>query len=212
MVNARSYSESLTVKAVLIRRFFTWYVPFLVRRNFSAFQWNPVVTDSSKSIFLLANHFSWWDGFLLFVLNRKYFRRKFCVLVSEDNFKKVGFLKYMGAFPIAAGRAGMLNGLNLAASLLADPRNLVLMFPEGELHSNHIASVEFRKGAEYIAGKAGDSFQYVFSASFIDYFEKRKPAVYCYLHRTESLQHPSPGEAYNEHYRRSLAEQRRIVK
>jgi 1-acyl-sn-glycerol-3-phosphate acyltransferase len=51
-------------------------------------------------VLLLANHFSWWDGFLLYYINQKVFRKQFHVMVIEETVQKVGFFKYMGAFSV----------------------------------------------------------------------------------------------------------------
>ena len=47
----------------IVVRFFTWYINRIIAKDFSSFTFNKVDVDKSKAILLVANHFSWWDGF-----------------------------------------------------------------------------------------------------------------------------------------------------
>ena len=75
-----------------IYAFFSWYINRIIRSDFRLFDFNKPDFNPEKSILLIANHFSWWDGFLLFQLNRIYFKKKFHVMVTEENYNKVKFL------------------------------------------------------------------------------------------------------------------------
>lgn len=186
--------------------FFTWYINNIIGRHFNKFSFNKVPIDSSRSILLLSNHFSWWDGFLLFQANRLFFKKNFHVMVTEENYKKVAFLKYLGAFPVKKNSRNVFDSLEYAGELLDDPRNLVLIFPQGKLYSNHVNEIIFEKGLMQLISFSKREFQYLFAASFIDYFEKRKPSVVCYLDTWEGAEFTSLQlikDAYNKHYETS---------
>lgn len=198
----------------LIVKFFSWYIKNAVSKDFSSFTFNNVEINASKSILLLANHFSWWDGFLMFRLNKRLFKKKFHVLVNEENYNKVFFLKYLGAFPIKKHSRSALESLEHAGRLLNDPENLVLIFPQGKLYSNHATSVVFEKGLLNVINSSDKTFQYVLSATFVDYFDKRKPAISCYLTLWEDQEYTSLQlikAAYNKHYENSRQQQCRIT-
>ena len=197
-------------KSNVIFRFFSWYIDFIISKDFNSVQFNKLDVPQNASILLLANHFSWWDGFFMYYINKKQFKRNFHVLVSEHNYKKVRFLKYLGAFAAKKGGRDVLETLDFAATLLENPNNLVLFFPQGKLESNHLKSINFEKGVSRIVRNAKGNIQIVFAATFIDYFEDRKPTAISYLsiHKPvvyESLQVLK--NAYNQHYRSALLKQ-----
>lgn len=197
-----------------VKSFFSWYIGVILKKDFSGFSFNRVPFDEKRSVLLLANHFSWWDGFMLFWINKLHFRKQFHVMVTEENYREVWFLKYLGAFPVGRQPKKMIESLEYAGRLLDDPRNLVLVFPQGKLYSNHIKEVSFEKGLINLINSSGKRFQYVFSASFVDYFDKRKPAAVCYLQNWEGAEFTSLQlikSAYNKHYENSRQEQCRTI-
>lgn len=197
-----------------VKSFFSWYIGVILKKDFSGFSFNRVPFDEKRSVLLLANHFSWWDGFMLFWINKLHFRKQFHVMVTEENYREVWFLKYLGAFPVGRQPKKMIESLEYAGRLLDDPRNLVLVFPQGRLYSNHIKEVSFEKGLINLINSSGKRFQYVFSASFVDYFDKRKPAAVCYLQNWEGAEFTSLQlikSAYNKHYENSRQEQCRTI-
>ena len=194
--------------------FFTWYIKWIIKKDFAAVSFNPVEIDNSRSVLLLANHFSWWDGFLMFYLNKILFKKNFHVMVTEENYRQVSFLKYLGAFPVKKNSKSVIESLQHAGELLNDPKNLVLIFPQGKLYSNHVQEVEFERGLIKLINASHAKFQYLFAAAFVDYFEKRKASLTCYLQIWEGAE--SPGlllikRAYNEHYETSRQQHCRVT-
>src|SRR6187402_1867328 len=102
----------------LIRCFFDKYIRWIIGRNFQDVHFNTIELEQSKSVLLLANHFSWWDGFILYYLNAKLLKKNFHIMVLEETVQKVGFIKYMGAFSINKNSRDMVASLNYAAQLL----------------------------------------------------------------------------------------------
>jgi len=198
----------------LIAAFFSWYIKTIIHKDFAAFSYNKITMDESRSVLLLSNHFSWWDGFLMFQLNKLFFKKNFHVMVSDDNYRKVSFLKHLGAFPVKKNSRSLIKSLEHAGKLLDDTTNLVLIFPQGKLYSNHVNDIEFQKGLMNIVNSSRGKFQYIFSASFVDYFDKRKPSVSCYLQSWDSAELTDFDvirAAYNKHYEASRRQQGRIM-
>jgi 1-acyl-sn-glycerol-3-phosphate acyltransferase len=191
----------------LVAGFFTWYIRRIIGSDFSALNYNRIDFDQSRSILILANHFSWWDGFMIFRLNKLLFKKNFHVMVTEENYQKVSFLKYLGAFPVKRNSRSMVQSLEKAGHLLNDSNNLVLIFPQGKLFSNHVDAVAFERGFLNLINSSERKFQYVFSAAFVDYFEKRKPCYTCYLKKWDGDEFISLQlivSAYNDHYQSSI--------
>ncbi|HEY0057220.1 MAG TPA: lysophospholipid acyltransferase family protein [Pedobacter sp.] len=197
-----------------IKKFFSWYIKRIIKKDFASLTYNNITVDNNRSVLLLANHFSWWDGFLLFELNRRIFKKKFHVMVTEENYRKVSFLKHLGAFPVKKNSKSLIQSLEYAGELLNDNANLVLIFPQGKLYSNHNDSIVFEKGLINLINSSKKNFQYLFAASFIDFFAKRKPSVSCYLKLWEGAEFTSLQlikNEYNKHYETSRQQQSRIT-
>ena len=193
-----------------IYSFFSWYISRIINSDFNKMEFNRVSFDEDRAILLLANHFSWWDGFLLFQINKLYFRKKFYVMISEDNYQKVWFLKYLGGFSVKKNSRSVIETLEYAGSLLDDADNLVIIFPQGKLYSNHTDQIEFQKGLMNMINISKRKFQYIFAASFVDYFEHRKASVICYLQVWEGAEFTSLQlikSAYNKHFETSRQKQ-----
>src|SRR6478735_3118551 len=148
-------------KNVLITWFFHNYILRIVKGNFHEVKFNAIEVDKNRSVLLLANHFSWWDGFLMYYINHLVLKKRFHVMVIEETVKEVSFFKYVGAFSVNKNSRDMLASLNYAAELLNDPENMVLIFPQGKLYSNFINEIIYEKGLSRIIEKAYGQFQTV---------------------------------------------------
>lgn len=193
---------------------FDTYVKWLVGKTFHQFLFNKVPLDSGKSVLLVANHFSFWDGLILYVLNDKLLHKKFHVMILEDTAKREGMLRYAGAFSVNKNSRDMLESLNYAAELLNRPGNLLLMFPQGKLYSNFVNQVNFEQGLLKIMKKAEGKFQLLFAATFVQYFKHKKPSVTVYL-KTEGERYSDKTinevqSAYQQHYDASKLQQTEI--
>ncbi len=194
----------------IIFNFFSWYISRIIGKDFRSFNYNNEPFEKNKAILLIANHFSWWDGFLIFHLNKIYFKKKFHVMVLQETAEKVKFLKYLGAFSIQRNAKSLIQSLEYAGQLLDNSQNLVLIFPQGQLHSSHVSSVSFEKGIGRIIAASKKQFQYVFASILIDYFDQRKPSIQVYLQNWQAPEFASlqvVKNAYNKYYELSIKEQ-----
>jgi 1-acyl-sn-glycerol-3-phosphate acyltransferase len=196
-----------------IRWFFHHYIRLIIKGNFQAFNYDQIEVDQNKSVLLLANHFGWWDGFLLYWLNHLLLKKKFHIMILEDTVRKVFFLKYMGAFSVVKNSRSMMESLAYAGELLHDPQNLVLVFPQARLYSNFVDDVHFERGLLKIIKQAAGKFQYVFAATFIEYFQHKKPTVNVYLQGSaqDANTIDELKNIYQQHYQSSKLLQTKIV-
>ncbi|WP_255431062.1 1-acyl-sn-glycerol-3-phosphate acyltransferase [Pedobacter sp. N36a] len=163
-----------------------------------------------EAILLLANHFSWWDGFLMFQLNKVVFKKEFHVLVSEEDYQRRWYLKYLGAFASKVKGKDVVKTLAYAGQLLDDPQNLVLFFPQGKLYTSYVSNISFEKGVMQLINASKKKFQVVFSATLTDYFDKRKPMAKSYLSTWEAEEYISLQllkREYNKHYSEAIHQQ-----
>jgi 1-acyl-sn-glycerol-3-phosphate acyltransferase len=194
---------------------FKVYVKWLVGKQFHQFLYNIVDVHSNKSILLIGNHFSFWDGLILFCLNDRLLKKQFHVMILQETAQKVGALRYGGAFSVKRGSRSMVNSLDYAARLLEDPANLVLMFPQGRLFSNFVEKVKFEKGIMKLITKSRTNCQVIFAAAFIQYLRHKKPAVTIYLKKEdnvgEGITIDDLQNSYQQHYNSSKLSQTEIV-
>jgi hypothetical protein len=128
----------------------------------------------------------------------------------EHTAKQLWFMKYIGAFSVNPCNRSLFESLTYAGDLLNNPHNLVLIFPQGKLHSMHNNKIEFQKGVSKIIEASQKQFQFLFAASFTDYLAHKKPSLRIYL-KTQSANTlnslPEIELAYNQHYQTALSTQ-----
>jgi 1-acyl-sn-glycerol-3-phosphate acyltransferase len=198
----------------IVTGFFNWYISWIIGRHFKRVEFNKIGFDRSRSVLLIANHFSWWDGFLLYHLNKIYFKKTFRVMVLDETMRQVGFMKYLGAFSVTKNSKELMASLNYAAELLNDTDNMVVIFPQGKLYSNFVDDVQFEKGLSKIITLATADYQYVLAATFIENFEHKKPSVYINLKTVDKIEIEDPQqlrEVYQQHYQSTKSSQTRIT-
>lgn len=175
-------------------RFFRWYSNCRIRRNFSSVSVHGTLPeDSRKSLLIIANHFSWWDGFFILWLNTHYLKKQFHVMMLEDQLRKNRILNKTGAFSIKKGSRDMIESLRYARSILCGKASapsrtgpsektapLLLMYPQGEIQSMHTQPLVFEKGIEHITHGLEGKLDILMVVVLIDYFSSQKPHLHFY--------------------------------
>ncbi|RZK42205.1 MAG: glycerol acyltransferase [Pedobacter sp.] len=193
-----------------IAKCYAWYFAYIFKRNFSNFNYNQITVNDGEALLVLANRFSWWDGFMLFQLNKKVFKKKFHVLVTSDDFERIRYIKYFGAFAPDKKGKDVIETFNYAGALLDNPKNMVLIFPQGDIRSSHVNRVGFEKGMLQVINASKKNFQLVFSVILTDYFNNKKPSAEAYLTKWETEEYMSLQllkSEYNKHYNDSISKQ-----
>ena len=196
------------------KQFWNRYIKYIIHADFKGIHISRKPQISlDKSVLVLSNHFSWWDGFFVWQLNRMLLNKKYHVMMLEEQLKKNSFLRTAGAFSI--DRSNMrkaITSLNYAAELLEDSGNMVLMFPQGQIESQHVNKPSFRSGVVRIAQKVTAPFDIVFCINLIDYFSDRKPIIQSYLREYEGpLELESMRKAFYSHYEDCKKSQGKLI-
>jgi len=198
----------------LITGFFDWYINRIIKRNFHSLNFNQVTVDPTKAVLLIANHCSWWDGFILRHINQAYFKKEFHAMVLEETMQVVKFFKYLGGFSVKPGSKDVIESLGYAATLLSDPQNMVVVFPQGKLYSNFVDTVVFEKGLFKITELAATDLQYVFAAMFTENFDHKKPTInvsFKVVQKADIADAANLQEAWQQHYTQAKQRQIQIV-
>jgi hypothetical protein len=192
--------------------FFRIYSLWMIRSHFSQVRLTVRFEEQPQPVLLIGNHFSWWDGFIANYLNIKIFRRRFHVMMLEEQLKARMFLNKAGAYSIMKGSRSMVETISYTAGLLSSPENLVTAYPQGKFQSVYEPSVRFEKGLISMLGKMKPSgYQVVFYVALVDYFSSRKPILSLYVKKFDFTLDLPAGDiewAYNHFYRECAGRQK----
>lgn len=165
----------------LARYISTIYINNILKKSFSHFY---IVNDipelpSDKAVLLTSNHISWWDGFFLDLLNRRFFKRMAYIMILEEQLKKYSFFKKIGGFSInPVSKTDLKESLNYASELLMNKKNLAIIFPEGELRPFDIKDNPIKKGVLSLSKNITNPFAVLIIAIKISFYNERLPEVY----------------------------------
>lgn len=144
-----------------------------------------VITDDifheEQSVLLLQNHFSLYDGYWSMYLCNKVFRRRFHVMMLEEELAKRMFLTRCGVFSVRKNSRDLLESLNYASELLQDPLNVVTIYPSGEIISHHQQNFPFQQGFARIACRRDNHSHIAFAVVLVDHFSLARPEIRIYL-------------------------------
>lgn len=137
--------------------------------------------SEGESVLLLQNHFSYYDGYWSMYLCNKVFRRRFHVMMLEEELAKRMFLTRCGVFSVKKNSRGLIESLNYASELLQDPLNVVTIYPSGEIISHHQQNFEFQQGFIRIAGNHANHSLIALAVVLVDHFSQARPEIRIYL-------------------------------
>lgn len=103
----------------------------------------------------IANHSSWWDGYLGLVVARHYGLPRF-LMMEEAQLRRYPFFAWAGAFSVdRADPREVARGIAYAATLLAEQQSaLVWVFPQAEIVPLDALPVVIHPGAAHILRRA----------------------------------------------------------
>lgn len=196
--------------------FFVWFFRVYTSLNLRLHFSRVVIEGDTgpaegRSILLIGNHFSWWDGFFALWLNERVWRLKFHVMMLEEQLSGRMFLNKTGAYSIRKGSRSVIDSLNYTSQLLSVPGNLVVMYPQGEIESQYINQVKFERGIERILRSVRGSYSIFFYTALVDWYSAKKPALTIRIKKYKQdgpADHASIEAAFNEHLEASIALQK----
>ena len=194
---------------IFIYAFFRRYAVWKINRHFHSIKIIGEIGEKNLPVLVLSNHISWWDGFWGMYLNVKILHRRFHFMMLEEQLRKYWFFNYTGGFSINKKSKSILESLNYTSELLLNNKNMVLMYPQGEIQSMHNRNFVFGKGLERILKDRKQKIQIIFMAGIIDYFSHPKPSVYLYFseYKNSGYQLEHIQTAYNAFYKQCIEKQ-----
>ena len=161
--------------------FFNLYTRFMLKWHFKEVEISGYVDDYDKPVLVIGNHVSWWDGFWALHVNNKLWKKRFHIMMLEEELRQRMFLNKGGAYSIKKGTRGIVESLHYTTMLLNNPANIVVMFPQGEIRSMHEYPVKFEPGIWHVLKGLDHEIKLVFQVALTDYFSSVKPTLRFYL-------------------------------
>lgn len=183
----------------LYRWFFGNYFELLLRKHFHKILIVSDYTPDDRPMLLIPNHFSWWDGFIAWHLNETVFRKKFHLMMLGEELGKRKFFSKLGAFSIQPGSRQIIESLDYAAEILSKPGNLLVLYPQGKLYSQHSPEILFQKGIGRLITKSGKP-AIIMAVALTEYYAHKRPSLVIHLKEFESAEKLNLAqlqEAYN---------------
>lgn len=142
---------------------------------------SEAVFPEDQSILLLQNHFSYYDGYWSMYLCHKFFRRRFHVMMLEEQMAKRMFLTRCGVFSVRKNSRDLIESLNYASELLHNPHNVVTIYPSGEIISHHLQNFSFQRGFARLADNKNNFTAIALAVVLIDHFSFARPEIRIYI-------------------------------
>ena len=180
----------------------------------------PVEIKSGHSYILSCNHFSFGDGFLGFylayqVLIKQGKMKRLYIMSLKKQMELNWWLRYLGSFSIEPGKYSVKESLDYAAEILNEPGNLLLFFPQGNLESVHIRTIEFQDGISEIVHQVKGNCQLLWCSNIGEYFESIRPSIYFNMldcGTAEDFDFELMKQQVNLHHKNSLKQNIRFTK
>ena len=157
------------------------YLTWLFKRHFHTIQLlgAPPEIPNDLPLLLLPNHSTWWDGFFVYLLNKRIFRRTAYLMMLEEQLSKYRFFAKIGAYSIEPGnRRGIVESLEYTLGLLNERMSLVSVFPQGELLPWHTRPLGYKRGVEWILQRYGKPIAVLPLAIRAEFLGERLPSVF----------------------------------
>lgn len=154
--------------------------------------------DENKSLLVIGNHATWWDGFIMWQMNRNILHKRFYAMMLETQLKRFWYFKKIGCFSINPGSKSVLESLKLGADLLRNKENMLLFYPQGRFFSLFDENLKFNKGVDFLLNSGGQA-DILLYALFTDYGSNELPYLNIYLKLIQGESHLKYAELEREY-------------
>jgi hypothetical protein len=196
------------------KKLLDFYIHWQLNKQFQSLRLIGNIEQFEKSMLVIGNHISWWDGFWIWHLNKKVLKKTFHVMMLENELRPRKFFNKCGAYSINPGNISVRESLKTTVEILENSANMVLFYPEGEFVSMTQNQKKFKPGIEYILKKLPKECSILMQASFVDYFSNKKPTLTLYYETIDSNHIINTKELeakYNSFYAKCMQNQQNFV-
>ena len=161
---------------------FKFYAERILKKTFKHFRLvNEIpIIPSNKSLIITPNHFSWWDGFFIYMLCKNFIDRKLHIMMLESSLKKYWFFQKVGAYSINPdSAASIIQTFEYSRKIITDKTNFIVTYPQGKIEDFETRPISLRAGLQNLV-KPLISHTVILPVAFkIQYSNERKPEIFC---------------------------------
>ena len=163
--------------------FFLYIIPAM-RRHFHSIHLLGVEPDwpQNHPLLILPNHCSWWDGFFIYLLNSRVWRRKPYLMMLEEQLAQNRFFRYLGAYSVNSKNPGALRtSLRYTQEILSGrwQQNIMLcIFPQGELLPWQVRPLGYKPGMLWLLQNLNLPVWIVQMGIKIEFLLQQRPQVF----------------------------------
>jgi len=140
----------------------------------------PDGLPDDRPLLVVANHTSWWDGFLIHELVRRVRpSASLYTIMLEKELEKAPFLRWTGCIGIEPGDPATLRKALTTVRTLArkDPGTVVQFFPQGAIGPSRARPLGFKNGYRVVARALGNAMVLPVGIH-LEMLNKRKPTAF----------------------------------
>lgn len=171
-------------------RIFRGYITALTRRHFRAVHLLGELPElpADRPLLLTPNHSTWWDGFLVYLLNREVLHRRLYLMMLEEQLARYRFFSRVGAFGIRPGLPReAVAALAYSARVLASPAHALCIFPQGVLRPWAARPLNLQRGLERVLRFHGGPVALVPLSMRCELLADQRPEVFFLLDRCHAV-------------------------
>ncbi len=134
--------------------------------------------DCQAPIVVYFNHPSWWDPLVAITLTQRYFpTRAAFAPIDSAALQKYAFFKWLGFFGVEQDtHRGAASFLRISTEILARPRTVLWITPQGHFRDPRARPVRFKAGLAHLAAKLPEA-HFIPLALEYPFWEERTPEV-----------------------------------
>ncbi|KAF0148923.1 MAG: Acyltransferase domain protein [Ignavibacteria bacterium] len=156
------------------------YIKWLMKKHFAHFYLvnEPPKVIEDSSLLLTPNHISWWDGFFIGHLEKKYYNRKVHIMMLEEQLKNFWFFSKVGAYSIKQESIkSFLETRAYTRELISQSTNSVIVYPQGEIEDYEKRPLTIKKGIKNILQNINSDVTILPIGFKIQFHNEMKPVI-----------------------------------
>lgn len=131
-----------------------------------------------KKLIVTPNHFSWWDGFFIDYLFKRFSKRKLHIMMLEEQLKRFWFFRKLGAFSISPNSTkSIIETAEYTKAILSDANNFVVYYPQGRIEPFDAERINIQNGLRYFIPEHEADVVILPIAFKIQFHEEKKPEI-----------------------------------
>ncbi|PCK20394.1 glycerol acyltransferase [Bacillus pumilus] len=139
-------------KSRSFRRIFYLYLErYLLNKHFRCVMMQGRLDPKEKlPVLYLANHSSWWDGLIIFLLTEKASELDHYMMMEEKQLTQYAFFRKLGAFPVHKENLKSVKQALMTAKENMQAGGAVWLFPQGKIMHQDTRPLELEGGASFL--------------------------------------------------------------